>query len=228
MKRYFNSFFITLFIYATLALLFFYSMSTIKVNSVKSENKISINNILLKEEKVVNKKVKKQEKKKIEKKVIKEKKRKIVKKEKKKKIVKKDKKKIVKKEKNNIEKKEPLKENKIEKTNNKEVKKIAEVKKQTSKKSYEKEFINKNLQKIIALIKKNIIYPKRARKRHIEGLVVIEFLLNIDAKIEKFKIIKGNKLLSKATIKAINNALKDFPKVKKDLHLRVPILYKLN
>lgn len=57
---------------------------------------------------------------------------------------------------------------------------------------------------------------------------MIEFKLNTKLELKEFKIIKGNNLLSAATIEAIKNVAKYFPKVKKNLYLRVPKLFQLN
>ena len=231
MKRYFNSFFITLVIYIFLFLVFIFSMSSIKQKTIKTKSKISLTHISLvhqkkvikKEKKVLEKLIKKQEKKELIKKITR---KKTVKKVKRKKIIKKIEKKaekIPEKLKNNIIVEKIVNKKK----DNIKIEKLEEIKKSSLIKDYKKEFINNNLEKIIALIQKNIKYPKRARIRHIEGLVKIEFRLNQNKEVSNFKIIEGNSLLAKATIKAIKMASYNFPIVKRNLHLRVPILYKL-
>jgi protein TonB len=94
-------------------------------------------------------------------------------------------------------------------------------------KPYKEDYLQKNLEKIIALIQKNMRYPKRAKRFNIQGKVLVEFVLHVNGEVKGFKTIKGHRLLKKSAINAIKEASKQFPKVKKTLKLRVPIMYKL-
>jgi protein TonB len=89
-------------------------------------------------------------------------------------------------------------------------------------------YINENLLKIRTLIKNNLYYPRRARKKHIVGDVIVKFTLSKDATISSIVIIHSeHKILSKSAIRTIKNLSSSFPKPKEELTLQVPINYSL-
>ena len=210
-KRYTYSFLTTICIYVFIFILLFFSFKQInQPKTLKNEKIISMNHIsLIEQEK---REIKKEEKveKKVEKKVIP------------KPIEKKEKIKPLKKE---PEKKEEIKEPKKEKEIKEDNKEQELIKK--SSKSYEKEFLDEHLQKIVQLIQKNVIYPKRARKLNIQGKVFVLFKILTNGEIEELKAISGHRLLIKSAIKAIEEASKEFPKVEKEITIKVPIQYTL-
>ncbi|WP_419764883.1 MAG: energy transducer TonB [Arcobacter sp.] len=127
-----------------------------------------------------------------------------------------------------IEKKEVEKKPKEEKKEKelKEDNKEQEVIKKSSK-NYKEEFLDAHLQKIVQLIQKNVIYPKRAKRLNIQGKVFILFKISINGEITELKGVSGHRLLIKSALKAIEKASKTFPKVKKEITIKVPIEYKL-
>ena len=203
-KRYTHSFILTALIYLSISFIIFYSFEQINQPKILNKEKtISLNHIsLIEQEKHEIKKVEKKE-------IIKEEKKVISKSEPKPK---------------SIEKKEVVKEQK-EKEIKKDDKEQEAIKK--SSKSYEEEFLDEHLQKIVQLIQKNVVYPKRAKELNIQGKVFILFKISTKGEIEELKGISGHRLLMKSAIKAIEKASKEFPQVKKEITIKVPIQYTL-
>jgi len=77
-----------------------------------------------------------------------------------------------------------------------------------STKSNSDDSLNDYLHKLRLLIEKNKEYPFAARKRGLEGKVVLEFALNIKGELVSLKIKRssGYAILDKAAIKAVKNA----------------------
>lgn len=228
MKRYFLSFFIAFFTYLIIALFLYntFEKNQIIIKKEDKEKRISLNQIEVKQEKKVEKTQAKVEKKTIKNEKIVEKQ--IVKKEIKKTIVKK---KIYKKE--TVSKVEKFVEEKETKEEQEKVLQtedntpVVEKEVQVSKIDEKKEYLSKHLEKIRSLIHQNITYPKRARKLSIQGVVIVKFKINSNGTVESITIIDGHKFLQKATIRAIQNASKYFPKVTKSIEIQIPIEYKL-
>lgn len=92
----------------------------------------------------------------------------------------------------------------------------------------QKEYINKNINKIRELIVNNLYYPRRARKQGIVGEVVVKFHLSKDASVHAISIISSeHEILSRAAVKTIENLSTKFPNPESELILNVPIVYKL-
>ena len=224
MSRYFSSFFITCFLYTALFGALFLSFSEFKVVDKKiDEKKISLNFVeIKKQEKQI--KQEKKPKKEVVKKV--EKKKEFVKKQEKKTIVKP--KKIVKQKpkKEVIKKVENKKENTIF---DKEVERKIEKEEVAEKKvyNYEQEFLHKNLLLIQKQIQKHIKYSSRAKKLNIQGEVLVRFTLTSSGIQGDIVTLSGHRLLRKSTIKAIYEASSYFPKVSKDITIKLPIVYRL-
>ena len=241
MNRYFNSFLITLVFYSFFAFLLFYLFMDKKMilDEPKTIQKISLSHIELekkpvvnqiKEENIIQKEKKEQIKEEIkpepiEKVVKKEEKKKVPEKPKEKKI---EKEKVVKKEEikeqKNPTKEENVKENTVNSTIQKETKELPATKPVIDEK---KEYLEKHLALIRDLINQNIKYPLKAKKLSIQGVVIVKFKLNEDGVIENITIIDGHKFLQNATIEAIEEASKKFPKTNKSIEIQIPIEYKL-
>ena len=232
MKRYLNSFLITLVLYTGVifALFTLFTNNKIIINKEKPLQKtISLKHIELVPIPKLEKKVEKVEKliekpkeiKKIEpKKVVK---KKVVKKPKK--VVKKEtiKKKAPKVKEVKEVKKEPIKKQ-IKKPQNTE--KIAKVKK-VEKIDIKKEYLSKHLSLIRKYINQNVYYPKSAKRLKIQGIVKIRFTLNKNGNVNNIVILSGHSRLKKSTINAVKDAASSFPKVKKAITIELPIEYKL-
>jgi periplasmic protein TonB len=235
MNRYFISFFISLSLYVLFGFSIFYLYSNNKIEILEKPKNlqiISLNQIELKPQ--VNKVVEEQKiEKHIQEKEIIKKEEPIIKKkiaEIKKPIVQKEIKKKV--EKKQIEKNmETKKESKDEtqkftkKDNVKEetIQKDIQIPKVDEKKVY----LDKHLVQIRNLINKNVHYPTRARKLSIEGIVIAKFKINKDGTIENVTILEGHKFLQTATIEAIQEASKSFPKTNESIEIQIPVEYKL-
>jgi protein TonB len=90
-----------------------------------------------------------------------------------------------------------------------------------------KVYLDKHLIQIRNLINQNVKYPRRARKLSIEGIVIVQFKITENGSVENITIIDGHKFLQSATIEAIVEASKSFPKTNKSIEIQIPIEYKL-
>ena len=90
-----------------------------------------------------------------------------------------------------------------------------------------KAYLDENLVRIRNLINQNVKYPKRARKLSIEGIVTVKFKILENGTIENLIIIDGHKFLQEATIEAIQEASKNFPKANTSIEIQIPIEYKI-
>ncbi len=231
MKRYINSFFIALSFYILFGFCIYYFYSNNKIEIIeepKLSQTISLKYIELKpvtndvvEEKIVERDI--QEEKPIEKikpkleEKIAEIKKPIIKKESKQKVEKKQIEKII--ETNNEVKSEVKNEIVKEETIQKDI--------QIAKVDEKKDYLDKHLIEIRNLINKNIHYPKRAKKLSIEGIVIVKFKINEDGTIGNITILEGHEFLQKATIEAIEEASKSFPKTNRSIEIQIPIEFKL-
>lgn len=90
------------------------------------------------------------------------------------------------------------------------------------------DYLSLHLDEIVALLKENLYYPRRARKRAIEGVVIVKFTLSKDAKISNVKVVKSDyEILSRAARETIENLEDKLPKPDEELTLKVPINYDL-
>ena len=105
---------------------------------------------------------------------------------------------------------------------------IKKAPKQDSTATLQKDYIDKNLAKIRELIKENLYYPRRARKKHIVGDVIVKFKLSKDATISSIEVVSSkDEILSRSAIKTIEQLSSVFPKPKEAFTLEVPISYRL-
>lgn len=236
MIRYLNSFVITSFIYAfvAVAIFYFYNNSNIIIEKSKAPKTISLNHIELKQEtpnaleKPILEEKKELVKEEIKKEIIKP--EPVVKKQEPKKEIKKE---LVKKQEpksEQIAKQEPTQE--VQKTQetvtkNEVVAQKEEVKSIEKIVDEEKVYLDKYLVEIRNLINQNVKYPIRARKLSIEGVVVAKFKLEKDGTVHNITILKGHDFLQNSTIEAIEQASKSFPKTPKSIEIQIPIEYKL-
>lgn len=228
MSRYFSSFFIALGIYTiTIFFLFFFINNTKVINPslAPTVQKISLNQVELKNEsndnnvkEIIEQKniqnIKKQEEKVVEKKEIAPKK---VVKEEKKAIVEETPKVVENKTsyQDEMNKEEKIVETKIDKNNIQNVN------------SDSKEYVDKNLALIRNLINENVKYPPKARKLSIQGVVIVKFKILENGTVENIEIVEGHTLLQSSTIEAIEEASKKFPKSNSTIEIQIPIEYKL-
>ncbi len=235
MKRYFNSFFIALFFYSFFGIGIFYTFANDKIIIEKKDEikTISLNHVELKQEIKSEQKeqIKEEPKLKEEKEVVKKLKEKvletptpIIKKKIEKKVVEK---KNIKKE--IVEKKIEVAEKSEKEISDKIVEKPISPDKEILSKPVDekKEYLDKHLALIRKLINENVKYPLKARKLSIEGVVIARFKISQNGIVESIEIIEGHKFLQKATIEAIQEASKNFPKTNKSIEIQIPIEYKL-
>jgi len=92
----------------------------------------------------------------------------------------------------------------------------------------EQEYINEHIQKISKLLSENLYYPRSARKRNIQGKVMVKFKLSTSSKSYDIQVISSkSEILSRAAIKTIEDLSGKFPSPPEELVLHVPINYGL-
>ncbi len=95
--------------------------------------------------------------------------------------------------------------------------------------SSEDAYLQEHVNEIMALLKKNLYYPRMARKRGIEGKVLVRFELLENGDIENIAVLEAERdVLARAAVKTIERLDGKFPLPKEPLTLQVPILYQLH
>jgi len=90
-----------------------------------------------------------------------------------------------------------------------------------------REFINRNYRKIVQAINEAKYYPRIARKRGIEGVVRVKFVLFTNGSVSIREIETSQKYLGKAAKEAIKKASIYFPKPSQDIEFSIAIEFKL-
>ncbi|MBI3592893.1 MAG: energy transducer TonB [Nitrospirae bacterium] len=100
-----------------------------------------------------------------------------------------------------------------------------------SSKSYtaEDRYVKVNFAYIRDIIQKNIAYPHMARKRGLEGKVVVSFTVCADGEVQDITITESSsfEILDKSAVEAVRKA-SPFPKPPLKATLIIPVVYKLN
>jgi TonB family protein len=100
-----------------------------------------------------------------------------------------------------------------------------------SSKSYtaEDRYVKVNFTYIRDIIQKNIAYPHMARKRGLEGKVVVSFIVCADGEAQDITITEssGFEVLDRSAVEAVRKA-SPFPKPPVKAALIIPVVYKLN
>ena len=106
-----------------------------------------------------------------------------------------------------------------------------EIKEEKKESRVDIEFLKKAyFDRVRSEINKHKIYPKRARRRGMQGDVKVCFLISKDGKFLYIKEIKGRKILKKSAIKAIKRSFPLKPEnflFKTDYEITVTIVYRL-
>ncbi len=89
-------------------------------------------------------------------------------------------------------------------------------------------YVKAHISEIMALLRKHLYYPRMARKRHMQGKVMVRFELLTDGSIRNITIIEAKReLLGKAAVTTIERLEGKFPLPSETLVLHVPIMYQL-
>jgi len=97
------------------------------------------------------------------------------------------------------------------------------------KENYQKTYIDKNLSKIRKLIEENIYYPRKARRKHIEGEVILKFCITKNGEIEKLNVVSSSSdILTHAAKQVIIMIENQLPKPKEDITITIPLNYRLH
>lgn len=100
---------------------------------------------------------------------------------------------------------------------------------QVAESSPEEVYLNAHLTEIMALLRKNLYYPRMARKRGIEGKVIVRFELMTNGEIKNIAIVEAERdILGRAAVTTIERLAGKFPLPSDRLVLNVPIMYQLN
>lgn len=103
---------------------------------------------------------------------------------------------------------------------------VKDVKKKVSP---EKIYIDEHLEKIIKILRENLYYPRHARKRGIQGEILVRFTLSKEAKISDIEVLSSkSEILSRGAIQTIKNIDNKLPKPKEEITFNIPISYRLN
>ena len=90
-------------------------------------------------------------------------------------------------------------------------------------------YVKEHITEIMALLRKNLYYPRMARKRGIEGKVMVRFELLENGDIRNITIIEAERdILARAAVTTIERLEGKFPLPNETLVLHVPIMYQLN
>lgn len=90
-------------------------------------------------------------------------------------------------------------------------------------------YIKAHITEIMALLRKNLYYPRMARKRGIEGKVVVRFELMPNGEIKNITVTEsGREILASAAVTTIERLEGKFPLPSESLLLHVPIMYQLH
>ncbi len=94
--------------------------------------------------------------------------------------------------------------------------------------SVEAQYMQDHIALINALIKKNLSYPRLAKKRGLQGKTLVSFTLNTEGEILDVKAIgEISSILKRSAVKTIKKASAGFPHPSEVLALSIPIIYSL-
>ncbi len=89
-------------------------------------------------------------------------------------------------------------------------------------------YVKAHIAEIMSLLRKNLYYPRMARKRGIEGKVMVRFELRTNGEIHNITIIEAERdILAAAAVTTIERLEEKFPLPDETLILHVPIMYQL-
>ena len=89
-------------------------------------------------------------------------------------------------------------------------------------------YVKTHIAEIMTLLRKNLYYPRMARKRGIQGKVMVRFELMENGEIKNITILEaGRDILAGAAITTIERLEGKFPLPSETLTLHVPIMYQL-
>jgi len=92
----------------------------------------------------------------------------------------------------------------------------------------EERYVKAHISEIMVLLRKNLYYPRMARKRHIQGKVMVRFELLPNGEIRNITIEEAKReILGNAAVTTIERLEGKFPPPSETLTLHVPIMYQL-
>ncbi len=96
------------------------------------------------------------------------------------------------------------------------------------KQNLSQQYIAENINSIRELIAENLYYPRKARRRGLEGVVKVRFTLTRFGKIEEVTVLSSPaNILSKAAMTTLENIQGDIPHPTEDVKITLSLIYKL-
>ncbi len=93
----------------------------------------------------------------------------------------------------------------------------------------QQDYLDQHLAKIVALLQENLYYPRMARKRHIEGEVLVAFRLECDGTVHDLHIKRhARQILDRAAVETVASLSGKLPHPKNTLSIEVPIRFVLH
>ena len=93
----------------------------------------------------------------------------------------------------------------------------------------QRDYLNQHLAKIVALLQENLYYPRMARKRRIEGEVLVAFRLECDGTVHDLHIKRhARQILDRAAVETVASLSGKLPHPKNTLSIEVPIRFVLH
>ncbi len=86
----------------------------------------------------------------------------------------------------------------------------------------------KYLAQLYTMVKNNLYYPRKARKRGLQGDVIVRFLLKKNGEISRIEVVRSSyQILSRSAVKTLHSLDKKLPKPQEDITIKLPITYSL-
>ena len=90
---------------------------------------------------------------------------------------------------------------------------------------------NALMSRIVQSLLRHRYYPPQARRRGMQGVVLVAFIIRKNGSVDNIAVIKSStdaELLKQAAVTTVKNASRDFPNTGKDIKVVVPIEFKLS
>ena len=89
-------------------------------------------------------------------------------------------------------------------------------------------YLKLHRQKITTLIRENLYYPRRARRQHIEGEVLLNFEITQEGRVRNIQVRQATKkILANAAVQTIKDLDGIFPQPDETIKITIPIEYTL-
>ena len=85
------------------------------------------------------------------------------------------------------------------------------------------------LSAVKSTVEKSLVYPRRARSKGIEGIVTLQFSINLAGDLEELTVYRssGNGILDNSAVRAVRKAQSSWPRPTRSVRLRFPIEFRI-